>query len=691
MIPVKLSIENFLSHSKSDIDFNKFNVALILGSYNNSLDQSNGAGKSAIFESILWALFGKSRHKKKDGIVKKDKTLCKVEFMFDMEGTKYKIIRMRDKTIGESDVVFEQWTGSGWKNISCDTNTATDDKICSVINLNHEVFLNSVYFKQNDISLFAEARPSERKDILKALLKINKWDEFQKVARDNARVLSSKIQDKSKHIITLSTIEENIKIHKNDIDKISKKLECLKIEYAKSDEELVNKKLRYQSVSQDMQDTPDILKKIQKEFTDSKRRISFINTKTKENKATITENMIIVNNLQLKIRTLNEKIKLGQGINIKDINTKLVNGKAKERMLREHISHLEKDISLDEECPTCGKNLTKIDIRNIKENRDKELADIRIKYADIRNKLNRAEQKSKELESQLSEANKAELDKSKIEIKVAKCKSIIDSCSQENSILIQELNNLQSRNFDKEIQDLNIKMDKVEFTNLEKDVEDLTFKVNSLRSEVDKLNVIYGIKVNALEELFKQEKEQKSLQEEIDKLNNDFAIYDKLRQYFGKDGIQAVILENVIEELETYANDILSKICNEPTTVAIRTQKQTESGSWSETFDIEVTAGGRTDEFETFSGGEQFRISLALRLALSKILSQRIGGNVKFLLLDEVSSSLDDKGLEMFINIVKQLGNEMKILVITHDEKLKEQFDDIIMVNKSTDGSRIIQ
>jgi DNA repair exonuclease SbcCD ATPase subunit len=44
----------------------------------------------------------------------------------------------------------------------------------------------------------------------------------------------------------------------------------------------------------------------------------------------------------------------------------------------------------------------------------------------------------------------------------------------------------------------------------------------------------------------------------------------------------------------------------------------------------------------------------------------------------------------MFIDIVKQLSSELKILVITHDDKLKEKFDDIIMVEKDSGGSRVV-
>jgi len=690
MIPIYLKINNFISHNDSEIDFTKFNVALILGSFSNDLDRSNGSGKSSILESILWVLFGKSRHKKKDGIVKKDKKSCKVKFIFEVENNKYRIVRVRDKVISETDVVLEVDNNGQWKNISCDTNTLTDDKICGIINLNYEVFLNSVYFKQNDISLFAEAKPNERKDILKALLKMDKWDIFQRSAKDKAKILLSKIEDKTNNLVSIDTIEDNIYKCENEIKDIQNKLLKCNNEFTIINNDVMNKKLKYETVSIESQNAPEILKKTIREYNDTKSKTGNINIKINENYDIIKTNQNIISNIQQKIKSLNDKIKLKQNINLPELQNKIVNGKIKEKMMKEHMLHLEKDIVAEQKCPTCRKVVSKYEIKNLKEYRQKELNNLKLRHIELRNKLLKAEQKTKELESISNEAVKSELEKSKIETKMMKCQSDLDSSIQDNTYLHQELKNLQNRNFEKEIQELRIKLDKNEIIKLEKEIEDMSEKIKNLKNECDCLNILYGNQTGNLDKYTKQINEQKIIQKEIDKLKNDYSIYDKLKQYFGKDGIQAIILENVIEELETYANDTLSKICNEPTTITIKTQKQSDSGSWMETFDIEVTSNNRTDDFETFSGGEQFRISFALRLALSKILSQRIGGNIKFLLLDEVSSSLDNKGLEMFINIVKQLGNDMKVLVITHDEKLKNSFSDIIMVNKTNEGSKIV-
>ena len=65
-------------------------------------------------------------------------------------------------------------------------------------------------------------------------------------------------------------------------------------------------------------------------------------------------------------------------------------------------------------------------------------------------------------------------------------------------------------------------------------------------------------------------------------------------------------------------------------------------------------------------------------------LSSIFGGTkMGFLLLDEVNSPLDRYGVEtLFVSVIKSLEERYKIMVITHDESLKEKFDNILEVSK---------
>ena len=55
----------------------------------------------------------------------------------------------------------------------------------------YKTFINSIYFRQNDISEFSEADPSRKKEILKSIIDISRWDEYEKDARKKARDLST--------------------------------------------------------------------------------------------------------------------------------------------------------------------------------------------------------------------------------------------------------------------------------------------------------------------------------------------------------------------------------------------------------------------------------------------------------------------------------------------------------------------
>ncbi|KKL27573.1 hypothetical protein LCGC14_2383810, partial [marine sediment metagenome] len=364
-------------------------------------------------------------------------------------------------------------------------------------------------------------------------------------------------------------------------------------------------------------------------------------------------------------------------------------GKTKKNLISEMIVNLKREIKLANKCDICKHPLTKQEIRSIRKSRKVELDQTQASYNKICTRLANADKSLKTMKSIVKKGNKAELDKGKSQVKISKLQNEINSCINLDVLLSNESKTLATQDLEREISDLKLKSNKDREERFQIEIENIESELKEVKKKGDRFNVEYGSRSRKRNELSNLQKTQTELQKEIDKLNSEYSIYHKLRDYFGREGIQSIIIENVIEELENYSNETLARICNEPTSIFIKTQKQNDNGSWSETFDIFVKAGPRIDDFDTFSGGEKFRISLALRLALSNILSRRMGGVLKFLLLDEVSSNLDNKGLDMFIDIVKHLSDELKILVITHNERLKDRFEDIIMVDKGPNGSKV--
>jgi exonuclease SbcC len=177
--------------------------------------------------------------------------------------------------------------------------------------------------------------------------------------------------------------------------------------------------------------------------------------------------------------------------------------------------------------------------------------------------------------------------------------------------------------------------------------------------------------------------------DEVKFVANKAMVYSKLAKAFSKDGVQAIIIDNVIEDLTRIVNQWLAEFCNEPTYINFITQKKNTKGDWRETLEIELVTPSGASRFESLSGGEKFRVGFSIRLAMSVLQARRMGGEVQILLLDEVSTSLDAAGLETFVGLIRKLERDMKVLLITHDDKLKEEFDTIITVRRTADGSKI--
>ncbi|HHW70977.1 MAG TPA: SMC family ATPase [Clostridiales bacterium] len=227
------------------------------------------------------------------------------------------------------------------------------------------------------------------------------------------------------------------------------------------------------------------------------------------------------------------------------------------------------------------------------------------------------------------------------------------------------------------------------------DIESIKKKIYVL--EMDRKKLLDDIrklqsKKGALDERLKQietaKEEMKEKKESIADLNREIELYKTLIEIYGKRGIQAAIIENAIPELQDETNRILAKITDGRLTVEFLTQRDTKSGSTVETLDIKISDGLDTRKYETYSGGEEFRINFAIRIALSKTLARRAGATVRMLVLDEGFGTLDEKGRERLAQVINAISDEFeKIIVITHIQDLKDYFSNQIEVYMTPNGS----
>ncbi|RMH54805.1 MAG: SMC family ATPase, partial [Bacteroidetes bacterium] len=199
MVPVELRLTNFLSYGTAapPLDFEQFHVACLSG--------RNGQGKSALLDAITWALWGEGRkssdNRKPDAdLIRIGAQRMQVEFVFDLEGERYRVVRAyTESASGKTSRpelefhVYEAGTGQ-YRPLTAGSLRETQAQIDRVLGIDYETFINSSFLLQGRSDEFTKKRPSERKQILARILNLGKYDRLADRARQREREAAERVQ-----------------------------------------------------------------------------------------------------------------------------------------------------------------------------------------------------------------------------------------------------------------------------------------------------------------------------------------------------------------------------------------------------------------------------------------------------------------------------------------------------------------
>ena len=334
--------------------------------------------------------------------------------------------------------------------------------------------------------------------------------------------------------------------------------------------------------------------------------------------------------------------------------------------LQEEIKKLEKTIREKDYAPEEQKRLKEIEgqIKNIG-------------YDGARHhKLNR----------KIEELSNTPLEKAKLEEAEKKINSLRDGLSELKENYHQK--ELNSKDLEKKKEKIKIELKKL--PSLKEKIVQEEQVLNSDQILKDKILEERGGYQSKVDQCLKLGKEKKEISKELEKSKKEQNIYEKLIVAFGKNGIQALIIENVLPEIEEEANDLLAKLTNNGTRISIESLRDLKSGGIKEILDIKISDELGTRDYEMYSGGESFRIDFSLRIALSRLLTRRAGTKLRTLVMDEGFGTQDEEGIDNLVQAIQSISEDFdKILVITHLESLKNAFPVRIEVSKFPEiGSR---
>mgnify|MGYP000996598671 CR=1 FL=1 len=194
-------------------------------------------------------------------------------------------------------------------------------------------------------------------------------------------------------------------------------------------------------------------------------------------------------------------------------------------------------------------------------------------------------------------------------------------------------------------------------------VDSNTKFVKRLMKEIEELQEIEeAIPTGELE---KKEKETTKIVNELSKERDLLSVTSSLLK---DDGVKAVIINKYVPVINELINKFLSVM---DLFVDFHINEQFE----------ETILSRHRDDFvyESFSEGQKLRIDLAILFTWRVIANMRNTASTNLLIFDEIlDSSLDDEGIDSFIQIIKNLTEKENVVVISHRDAVADKFDNRI-------------
>lgn len=618
----KISIRNFMSHRETEIELTSPGRAI-------RIDGEVGAGKSTIYESIFWALFGVTkRGLKSDKVLNKyEKGDCRVEIVFVEAGVRYRVARHRKHSEHGNNLLFGIVGGA---DLTKGTVAETQALLENTIKRSKETFCLQTSFGQEDISDFAAMSDAELKRVFDEALGYVVLSETQQKIKDKIKNTRAQIA------ITESerrSIQETVVLTADHIKKMGEAQTRHIEEETRRAEELERK--AKESREQALAVAPGF----DRESVD--KTVSALTKASASVSDKIAEQTKVVNRLTLELSKKGEE------------RAKLLgeSGFLKKQILQMKESMQGTAGKIGSPCESCGKLIEAGDVQAVL---DASKAKIMAGVDEFKNVSEVASATEKELSILAEECEK---EKNKLALLEENKKQI------EAAILFEG--------------------GKLSQAEKAKTLLDVAERFEAQAKEHRNSKPPFEIEIEAMKRkcallLADKKNKEAALAESEERLSNLLL----LEEIFGNGGIKSYLLDSITPELNRYANEYLEKL-NPGNRVEISTISRTAKGDIREKFGIEITSLTGADEYKGCSGGEKTAVNLAISLAFNRICASVSESGVNLLFFDEPLENLNqemaERAIELIDDIASVTGN---VFVISHNPIIKELIPDSVLVSK---------
>ena len=683
-----IELGDFLAHSETKLEFEK-GVTIFVG--------ENGAGKSSIIDGITFSLFGQHTRKSNKGLIKRGSNQGYSKIEFSINGKQYETVRKIDSK-GGLVATFSEITKEGRVEIAAGERKqfgeSMTEQVEKTIGMDFEKLKIASIVQQGELNSIINAKPKEFKELLNAIIGIDKLD----VASESMKKVTKEFREKIK--TDLGYDDTHIDILERDFEK-----------YQQDIKESEPEKNKLESEQQQIQDE---LKKLKKELETETPKIDKINQLELRKDELSRYAKDTMKGIQEKISENERKIRDCEGCfdvieqkidfetKIQKVEEALEDSSNKiQEMLSQIASLKEKQILAsklqlkDNKCPVCDSTVEKLNpffqIEHVKEETIKLQENIKLKekeremYNQKKKEFVEKVQKTRDAEATLkahSINTKEELIGIQKETQIQKKKlPLINNNDLKQISQIDEHTKLIFENILKlelETKGFNEK----EFVNLKNTIEEKQTSLSQIHQQIG------GI----LEKIDKAEKQidviQKSILE-LKKVKKYISKLDKVQtNIFSRDGAVATSLRSwALNSISVKASEYLSFLNTKIQRIALSEKAR----------DVSIACYSKTEvlELESLSGGEKVSVALALRLGMASLLGS---SNLNLMILDEPTTHLDAERKKSLVRVLSQLTEisnsqtPMQFLIITHDAEIFEDsnVEQIYKFESKEEGSKVI-
>jgi DNA repair exonuclease SbcCD ATPase subunit len=704
MRPVYLRLENFMNHRLSEIDCSTFTSALIVARDKNNDRESNGIGKTTVFSAIEYALFGQVPTSVLEKIIRDGEKKCLVRFEFELGGIPYAVERSRSRS-GRSDLTLRRKENDDWVKLSDTRTPEVERALLNLIRLSHKAFTYSIKFGQSDLAGLSTAKKGEeRRRMLQEPLELAEYSGLSKIIVEKKRAVGREIdrietsmQMLGDPVADRTAAEAELQFCDSTIVSKESTIAKLQTNVKELEETLASLRGALNATDSEIHDKIGQLGKRSKEL---KARIESANERVQESNKIIdtnTKRSSALKNKRQEILDLERDFETNPVRPSAQIKTELDKVTADELTGTKFLARFEaeydqanKNLPNGNVCPQCLQTISDEHREKCQRETEKLLAQTAEQIARTKANLAKCQSKKNRLHAEHVEAvkreqNQAHFENNKKQIaselellakniqdaeaRLAAAVKDMNVATAEEEETLKQIKHLKEQVQGADPNDLNKRIFKVTD-------ERRTFErsIDNVRGELALARQRKGAAIEKLKSIDQSALKLQEMKEELKRQKHVLTVHDLVVDAFSPAGIPHFIIQGMLDELQTETNIWLQKL---------RPNLELQFDK-----DVEMTyfVSGKERAYDQLSIGQQVYIALSLKLGLSRVIQRRLGIDIRMLLLDEVDSALDKAGVEAFADAVKILQNDFTVLVITHNDALKDKFSHTILVEGDGDN-----